>query len=63
MTHRTSISLSTPQIEQAVKDVSKRFYRNNKSAYIESLIIEDLVKHGMDRNALLNEHIEEKASN
>lgn len=62
MTIRTSISLSTPQIEQAVNDVSREFFRKNKSAYIESLIVQDLVNRGMDRNSLLNEqHTEEKA--
>lgn len=63
MTIRTSISISTPQINEAVKSISKSFFRNNSSAYIESLIIEDLVKRGMDRNALLNEQFEEKAGN
>lgn len=63
MTIRTSISISTPQIEQAIKDTAKVFFRNNQSAYIENLIIEDLVKRGMDRNTLLNEpHTEEKAN-
>lgn len=53
MTIRTSISLSTVEIEKAVNDVAKDFFRNNKSSYIESLIIEDLIKRGMKRTELL----------
>lgn len=62
MTIRTSISLSTPQVEQAINDVAREFYRKNKSSYIENLIIEDLVNRGYDRTTLLHEqHSEEKA--
>lgn len=60
MTIRTSISLSTPQVEKAVNDVARDFFRNNKSSYIENLIIEDLVKRGMDRTELLYDQREEK---
>jgi hypothetical protein len=62
MTIRTSISLSTPAIETAVNDVARQFFRKNKSSYIESLIIEDLVKRGMDRSALLDEQGKEKGT-
>lgn len=60
MTIRTSISLSTPQVEKAVNDVARDFFRNNKSSYIENLIIEDLVKRGMDRTELLYERSAEE---
>lgn len=60
MTIRTSISLSTPQVEKAVNDVARDFFRNNKSSYIENIIIEDLVKRGMDRTELLYERSAEE---
>lgn len=60
MTIRTSISLSTPQVEKAVNDVARDFFRNNKSSYIENLIIDDLVKRGMDRTELLYERSTEE---
>lgn len=60
MTIRTSISLSTPQVEKAVNDVARDFFRNNKSSYIENLIIDDLVKRGMDRTELLYERSAEE---
>lgn len=62
MTIRTSISLSTTQIEQAVNNVAKDFFRGNKSSYIENLIIEDLINRGYNRKYLLDEQrTEEKA--
>jgi hypothetical protein len=59
---RTSITLSTPQIESAVKKIATLNFRKNTSGYIESLIIEDLVNRGYDRSKLLDEQLtEEKA--
>jgi hypothetical protein len=59
---RTSISLSTSAVEKAVSDVARLDFRNNRSGYIEELILKDLVNRGYNKKELLNEQFsEEKA--
>lgn len=60
MAIRTSISFTTSHIQEAVRVVSKNHYRGNISAYVEALIIEDLINKGYNRKELLNEQSREK---
>jgi hypothetical protein len=60
---RTSISLSTPNVEKAVTDVARLDFRNNKSGYIEDLILKDLVNRGYNKEELLNESFREQKAN
>lgn len=60
MAIRTSISFTTSNIQDAVKEVSSNHHRGNVSAYLEGLVIEDLIKRGYSRQELLNGQQREK---
>jgi hypothetical protein len=60
---RTSISLSTSAVEKAVSDVARLDFRNNRSGYIEELILKDLVNRGYNKEELLNDTVAEEKAN
>ena len=53
MTVRTSISFSTEIIRTEVAKVAKLHYWGNASAYIQELIVKDLIERGHTREQLL----------
>ena len=60
MTIRSSISISTSSIRDALKEVCLEHFRGNASAYLEELLINDLVKRGYKRKELMYDTEPEK---